>query len=341
MANPSPPDDDWLHAWACRLLAQPAGATWSVARAEFLRRVQAAEYCPAPPVDYAQRVLSGDGAAVPADFGWQFAQLDREAELGREVEQLAQQWFALGIPQRQESWRRLYSACGHFPNLCVRLEALRTAWDVDLSDLTGPQQQLARMMADLFVLRPSARALLRRELLLELEENNAFWETSAGELRENHPRIAALEPALLSAIVGHKLHAKQARAAKKAFAKSAKAANTTSSPNRWPILIVVFVVLNLVRMALQNSSSPTPPPPRPFVHPRPFPNQQDKGPNDLQKLLEGKWKVQGGKLVPVEPGPERFPGQFEMRDGKVVIVPKPGEPSTAKPMPPPNSNQQK
>lgn len=303
MTTTNPPDyESRLRSWACRQLEHTAPAPWSAVGAAFLSRLELVEFCPSPAQDFALRVLADGGGTDAANLGWQQAHLDIENELRDKVEQLAAGWFSIGAEDRKLRCEELYVACDRFPELKARLEELLTGVDIDPSELTGPQGQLAAMLAELFVLRPVPRAERRRELLIDLEENLAFWDTTAQELSESQPRMAALEPVFLDAILGRKLHAERVRTAKKAYAKSPKPA-AASSGSQWHWLLIAFSMISLIRLGSVFNNQPAAPPRPAFLEQQQW--RQNFGNreflDDMQKKMHsGKWILQKGKLVPIE-----------------------------------------
>lgn len=312
MTITNPPDPATrLRDWASEQLQRPLDGSWSAVRAGFLERVAAAEFCPSPALDYAGRVLADGGNTSPTSLGWQQAQRDIEKQLRDDVEQLAADWFSLAGRVRERRLQELRAACRPYANLLARLDALAPALDLDAAELTGPAEQLARMIGELFVLPPRRRAERRREMLLELEAETDFWDTAAQEVKARHPRWAALQPVFVESILARKLHEARARVATKAYAKSLKRQKATASEGvQWPWFIAALVILSLVR---SSSCLREPPPPRidpwnPMIQPR---NQEPwekrvPGNDAVQKLLSRKWRFEDGKLVPAD-GPDLQP----------------------------------
>src|SRR5262245_59028926 len=248
----NPPDHAArLRDWAAAQLNRPLDgsaldASSRAGRADFLERVAAAECCPTPAFDYAERVAATGGDTCPANLGWQQAQHEIEKQLRGDVEQLAADWFSLAGRVRSRRLDELRAACRPFPNLLARLVSLAPALHLDPAEVTGPSGQLARRIAELFVLPPRRRPERRREMLLELESEPGVWESAACDLKSRHAEWVTLQPVFIESILAWKSHDSRARAAQKAYAKSLKQQQAATSEGvRWPWLVTVLVVLSL------------------------------------------------------------------------------------------------
>jgi hypothetical protein len=193
----SPPDPA---SWAARQVGLSPDAPPDVVRGALLREVTRADFVP-PPERHAawQAVCAPPGTPPPEML------LAEESRLRGEVDDFAAAFFATPVAARQQRWQALSAQCAFSPPLTARLAALQPALGLELrlEDVGNPRTaQLASHVAGLFVLAPVARAAQRQAVLRSLQADIAGWEEMTRQLQAVAPALAALEPTLLSSILG-------------------------------------------------------------------------------------------------------------------------------------------
>lgn len=281
-----------------------------------------------------------------------------ERWLRRAMESFAGDFFDVPVARRSAVWNEFAQASAAYPRLLARLDYLRVGLDVDPSALreSDPHvRRLAGWITGLFASRPLTAAAMRRQFVRATEADVSAWQRAARRLRRRHPQIAALTPGLVEELA----EAKRRRARLRATARPAGSTmGQTPSPvmERWPILVLVMVVLGLARAFTSiDHSKPRPSPnaapsiPKFDVTNLPLlpgntappgdaaPQGNSEASEALSRLFDG---ADGNNDGILHSGSKRF--RLEMRDGRTLLVPvDPETPPTSPPSPvaPPAVNE--
>jgi hypothetical protein len=166
-------------------------------RTAFLGRL-AEELVPEPRLRAAAAELgltaagSAARAALDADVG---------RDLSSAIEDFAASYWELAPAARQERWEHLRQEAGRHPRLVARLEDLAGGLDfTPPTDIADPaDSQLAEIVAEIYPLRPAARARRRAQLIPQIGPP-AARRRSAQALRRIHPELERIDHGLLEAL---------------------------------------------------------------------------------------------------------------------------------------------
>jgi len=264
-SNATPEPD--VRGWAAAQLELKPDVTPQQVRTALLRqlpeddfvlpyRCQQAALFLLRPADGAERILRQGQAPY-----------DEEDRLRLEVDAFAAEFFELALPERRRRWQALRGHCAFCPPLAARLEGLERGLDVAPEKLAATEmRELAERVADLFVLRPAARALQRQELLRALATNGVRWQAAARQLQQHAPPVAALAPGLIEELASWEQRRQQQhnRAAGQRLQQhlgrpglQSAARPPFSGAGRgsgWVVIIIVVIVINALRLALPGGS---------------------------------------------------------------------------------------
>jgi hypothetical protein len=290
-----------LRSWAIAHLGLGNSATPDQIQAAVFSRARRDAFVPPPPTDFAFRFLSGAYEATESDFGWQQARAEVEAQLRKEVDDFAGRFFAMPPEDRQRKWKELWGRCSWVQSLRAHLELLKPALTLVPADVAGgegPRAQLADMLCQLYVQRPPERARLRESLWGELAGEMDFWQSTAQDLREHCPRLVALDPVFFARLADPEQHAERARQARQQMAAARRRQPASSGGGSqwtyWPVFIGIMALSRLLGSCTSTNTIHNPPA-----------WKQSSGNVDsdfLKDLAKGRWKVENGKLVPVNKG---------------------------------------
>jgi hypothetical protein len=293
----SPPDPA---SWAARQVGLSPDAPPDEVRGALLREVTRDGFAPPPERHAAWQALCTPPGTPPPEV-----LLAAEARLRGEVDDFAAEFFATPVAARQQRWQELSARCAPSPPLAARLAALQPALGLDLclDEIGNPRAaQLASHVAGLFVLAPAARATQRQAVLRSMLSDIAGWEEIAQQVQAVAPAVAALEPTLLSSILGRRTQQQRltrARAGRepptrpspRALARTAKAPppapTSKSSGSRavgWGAIVLVGLAIRVCAGIGSHTSSP---PEVPQFHPEQFQAPQQIDPrvfDDLDRI---------------------------------------------------------
>jgi hypothetical protein len=341
----SPPDPA---SWAARQVGLSPDAAADEVRGSLLREVTRDGFVPPPERQAAWQALLAPPGSPPPEL-----LLAEEARLRGEVDDFAADFFATPVAARQERWQALSAQCASSPPLAARLAALQSALGLELrpDDIGNPRTaQLASHVAGLFVLAPAARAAQRQAVVRSMQADIAGWEEIARQLQAVAPAVAALEPTLLSSILGWRTQQQRltraragrepsSRPSPRALARSAKAPPpapaSKSSGSRavgWGAIVLVGLAIRVCAGIGSHTSSP---PEVPQFHPEQFQAPQQIDPrvfDDLNRLQQLNRDIENDRLK--KQGDDRFQGWPE--DG---VQPEELVPHGAGDRPPPRGKQ--
>jgi hypothetical protein len=345
----SPPDPA---SWAARQVGISADAPPAEVRGALLREVTRCGFVPIPERHAAwQALFTPSGTPTPEML------LAEEARLRGEVDDFAAGFFATPVASRQHRWQALSAQCAFSPPLTARLAALQPALGLELrlGDIGTPRTaQLASHIAGLFVLAPAARAAQRQSVLRSMQPDIGGWEEVARQLQAVAPAVAALEPTLLTTILGWRAQQQRlakaragreppSRPAPRALARATKAAPRApaakgSGGSRavgWGAVVLVGLA---IRVCAGFGSNTTPPPDVPQFHPEQFQAPQQIDPrvfDDVNRLQHLNQEVEEDRQKKQADDLERI--LQEMQDNRQQ--PKEFVPPTARDWPPPRDKQ--
>ncbi len=254
-------------SWARRQLGVPADATPEQVQARFLTIVEEDDFVPDESVQTAYRMLpSGAGGLVQQHEPREFL-LAEEELLTEEVEQFAEQMFELPLPERRRRWTELHSRSHLALRPRGRLESLSAGLKADLSvvdNIDRVSVRLADHLCELFLLLPVARATRRAQILDELKNDQTISNRAVRRFQSRYADLAAMDPDLLSQLIGHPTHAKQVAKARRRRRREppvvAKSQSSGGTP-WWLIGVVLVVASSVGRLVTVDNRSPSRPPP--------------------------------------------------------------------------------
>jgi hypothetical protein len=290
-------------AWAARAVGLPPDATRAEIRAGLLREVTRDEFVPSPQRQQAWQIFSAPRDSTPAfpPAGL----LVEEARLRGEIDDFAASFFATPIESRKRRWQELSRICAFSPPLTARLAALEPGLSLDLrlNDIDNPRMaQLASHVAGLFVLPLGARAVQRQAVLRTMQTDIVGWEEISRQLQAGAPALTALEPTLLTAILGWReqqqrlaqLRAGRQSSGRLPTVRRAPAPSNQPAPSDTTNsgraigcvgMVVIWLVVRACIGGLGSHSSVAPPPK--FEAPRfEAPKFDPQGPERTRKMLE-------------------------------------------------------
>lgn len=246
-----------LRGWAHKKLFLMPPASAEHARRAFVHRLLAEDFSPSPQNHAAWAVLRGQ--ALPA-ASWllEEAVLDQEAALRQEVEEFASSFFQTPPDKRRSDWQRLRTYCQAHPNLLSRIDLLEEGLDLYLKEIEGDPavRELAETVGKLFVMAPGEAAVRRRAILAAPLDR---YPAAARSLREQYPRIAALEPGLLDGLTRNARRAPpQSAGGKQRWATAPRPAAQPARPapssggGNWHWLWIILVI-GIIRLASSSS----------------------------------------------------------------------------------------
>jgi hypothetical protein len=181
--------DDPRAPWAA-VLDAPAGAPAEIVVATFLRSLPADKFVPPAERVGAANALAGTAAPVGRNP-------DAERLLGAEVDAFAAGYWDLEPAARLTRWSDLSRRGAD----AARLRELEPGLDVPVPPAVHPvADELARLVRELVVLPPRARAIRRNEWLLAHAAEAEKWRAASAALRRAAPELVELEPALRNAL---------------------------------------------------------------------------------------------------------------------------------------------
>jgi hypothetical protein len=192
--------------WARNQVGVSAGAPLAEVRSRFYAAVARENFVPEEALDRAFRTLRWDAEGViEAEDPPEFLQAE-ECELDDAVEAFAAKMFSWPVAERRQRWAELCGRCEYAPRLRARLDRLAPGLDVELRPLDASGRQmhvetLGRYAAELFPMRPTARATRRHAILTALhKEEIRTWRKAAKSLKSEHSKLAALAPDLVEQV---------------------------------------------------------------------------------------------------------------------------------------------
>jgi hypothetical protein len=342
-----------LRGWAAAQLELAPDAAPAQARTALARRLAEDDFVPPYRIQQAAVFLLRPATGAEAVLRQGQAQYDEEDRLRIEVDEFAAEFFKLGVPERRRRWQELCSRCAFAPTLIGWLGGLERGLDVPLTPLAGtPMSELAEHLGALFVLRPAARAARRLELLAEMRNDIPRWQAAARQLQSQAPRVVALGPTLVEELANWDRRLQQQRKRAGALPVMGSAGSErvstygrlgagrvrqglvgdTPGSNRgstWPVILIVFVVINVLRLAFSGSGGSSPTIPR-FTMPT-FPKfvlPEPKGNDELERLIRELNKGKG-----IDPERKKKPDVLPLKDDRLPFEPEP-PPGFPEPRPP-------
>lgn len=286
-----------LRAWtAAQLGVSPADSAADL-RGTVVQRLADEDFLPPWRWQQALAVAQRPAEAAERVRGHGQADLDEENRLRNEVGALAAEFFALKPAERRGRWEILNAACAPHLALAAWFRSLKPGLDVEPSSGPFTSHRLEEHIRDLFVMRPVVRAHRRAALLQEMHAELSAWEAAASKLLHERPAVAALEPILV-----HRLQ--NGRAAEKKHVRwaatqraPAPSGNGSSEGTRWPMWLVIFLAINVVRGCVGLSSRPASAPPV-YVPPRQSIDDVD---SILERIRPAEQQQRPGERFPPDP----------------------------------------
>jgi len=166
-------------------------------RTAFLGRL-ADELVPEPRLRAAAAEL---GLIAPGPTGRAALDAGVSRDLGSAIEDFAASYWDLAPAARQERWERLRQEAGRHPRLVARLEDLAGGLEfTPPTNIADPaDSQLAGIVAEIYPLRPAARARRRAQLVPQVGPP-AARRRSAQSLRRLHQDMERIDHGLLEAL---------------------------------------------------------------------------------------------------------------------------------------------
>jgi hypothetical protein len=208
-------------------------------------------------------VLGGPRVAGAAERWDSHSYAAEEEELREEAAQLAVSFFSLAPAERQRRWRALAERCTRFPLVAGRIRELAAGLDVDpgaVADADPLVQQLAEKTAELFVLGFAARAEGRKTMLSGMRLAIGPWEAAARRLERQYPKVAALEPDLVSRLANWTATHGRRKRVRLPSAAAHEATTFGQSVKPWslPVAIVIALLLYYAAFYPKRSTSTNP-----------------------------------------------------------------------------------
>ena len=262
--------------WAQDRLEAPTDVSENQLKSRFFACLEDEDFVPDEALAPAFRVLqsavrgSTDGED-PKPF-----RREQEEKLQDDIEAFAREMLKIAVPQRREQWRELVERAEGAAKLQNRLQRLRLGLDVDLAEVDKSDEaavELAWRAAELFPLRPLARAVRRHRILQSWDAEPKKWEVAARRFSQRYPELAQLAPELISRLSQHSQETRQKKQVKKrqkrqqatphqVFQQQPASANASSA---WRILLPLVAILVGVAIAVlsrgRSSSKPSYAPP--------------------------------------------------------------------------------
>jgi len=328
-----------LREQAAEMLSVPASNSFAEAKSSFLDRLQQVDHQPPENWCTGLALLDDRNQLAKRPIAAPGVERARRQLLRREVDAFAADYWNYLPEERKSRWQALTDAIENEPALTTHLRHLANGLEVSADQFEGFQGKtanLAMTIKELFPMRPPQQAARRREWLMETADSPTLWMNSAIRLRENAPKVANLEPAILNVLAG--------RAAQKTMRPPTRyqpvrpihpttvQSKTSNNWGYWAIAVVVFAMLKgIFSTSSSSTKTPTPsytPPPyssTPFRYEPPqrvdfqeF-EKQNKRPSDAlqkalkeieenrSKLLYSVYDPKTGKNVPLLKSPPADP----------------------------------
>lgn len=263
-------------ARAADLLGVPPESSPAEARAAFLKRLEQVDFVP-PPHWVAGLALFG---VTPAPGAAAALEQSGRESLRAEVDDFARQFWSLAPDERKGRWSALRDRCEGEPALHRRLAQLGAGLDVEAREFwigDGFGTTLAGLVQELFPLPPLERAARRQAWFDALAGSPVGWQRAADQLRQEAPRVAALEPVLLERI--DQLAEAYARPPRRYAPAPAPASEGGRRGSYAAVYVMVFVGIAILRaISGSSSNSSSSPPPKVYSSPRPLPRYEDLTP---------------------------------------------------------------
>jgi hypothetical protein len=214
-----------------------------------LRRLAEESFVPPPnwqeAFDFACR-------SKPPAIGSMHAVWEEETNVRQKLDAFAANFFSEDPAARRARFEALEVACRPFPNLTARLRRLRPGLDVKRELPAGRSERvtaLATRARELFVMRPTERAMRRQEIMHELGQRAGDWGPAAREIRQRHPEIAVLEPDLVGRMTAWSSPPSPPQQNVRTTSSGGSRGATAAG---W---LVVVLVINLVRLGFNSAHS--------------------------------------------------------------------------------------
>ena len=293
LTHPRTVRDQARHAWSKATLSVESTDRDAASRALWRHLVEN-EGQPADEQLLAWRLLTdrSDGTPddeQPLDAPDYLSEADAmiERALGEEIQGFANQFFKLAAVDRQRQWQVLSDRCAGFPRLLRWLQQLKPALNanpVQNAEGYSLELTLAKHCEQTLVAAPSQQGAVRSRALSELAGQPQNWVQAARMLRKRDVETANCDPALLSVLTTDEVRQERlviARAMAKKRDKPVKrmlpdvslrkAAQTTSSGSSggwWYAIVIYMVVSGLIRIGMNDRSSPRHDPPQTNFNPQ-------------------------------------------------------------------------
>ncbi|MCA9162786.1 MAG: hypothetical protein KDA62_07395 [Planctomycetales bacterium] len=194
-----------------------------------------------------------------------------ESALLDEVEKFANQMFAMPLAERRQRWQELYAGVQHCLRAKARLELLWPGVSLELPEIRGEADYKSRLMgylAELFVLRPAARAERLDEILQAMRGDSKQWSAAVESVRWLHKPWATVAADVLERVekLPETLAAASAAASSvsvrrdygtgvgmPSIATASKPASDSGSRRGWIIFVVLAIAFGLLRFFIDVS----------------------------------------------------------------------------------------
>lgn len=286
--------------WAAEQLGLRPDASPEEVRAAWLRRLPAEDFVPSSELCWSlatllRRQREGEWEARADEA----ATVAEEERLRVEVEAFAIEFWNLSVEERRRRWEALRDRCAFAPALRARLRLLEAGLGVASGEQAGEDTcvvELARLVRELFFLRPGPRALARQNLVRRLQNDRA-WKVAARRLRYVNPTLAALGNDLLDKLLSETprlVHLEYAdnRRERTRQPTAAKSGSSGCGWSTWAIVVIAMGILRLFATVFKEDSS-SHPPPSIDVPPRLLqPQRGKKPPPDVWESVFEKQRIQ-------------------------------------------------
>lgn len=247
----------------------------AAARAEFLRRLAASGFLPAPAVVAAFNAVTG--STLPDGRTAGEADPDDRAPLRDDVDGFAAAYWSLSPTERLARWAGLMTRCGPVEDaIAARLWQLETGLEVEVKTDPNPViAAVAALIRELYLLPPRPRAVRRNRWLADRGDLHELAEP-ARDLAATDEALAALEPTLVARLCGGRAVPPPVTPGEpppdnfstiRSTSAPATAAAGAGPGGRMGLALGVFVVLQCLRLMVGQTSGnagpaavPAPPP---------------------------------------------------------------------------------
>jgi len=259
--------DNIMRRWAAKQLGISSDALPEAARAAFLRRLPEEEFVPGPALVDAARALGVIGVNNSRYSGAHLTAFrEEENALRSEVEEFAGSYWKMPPDARSEQWTNLRNRARDLVSYrsLMRLRDLEGGLAVNGPELPSEgdpnTRELARRVCGLYVLRPIAQAREWQALSKVIRPRALDWKNAAKRLRAFHPKLAALQPQVVSELAGWQPPPQFAppHRPKPLPADTGKALSPRGA--KWMIWAVFIGASTMVRLFTGGGNYTTPPP---------------------------------------------------------------------------------